>query len=81
MCKCVYRGGGEEKVNEEETWRGYIIVRISQAVRFSSSSVCVLGEGGGREVYYETERRKQVFYGTKRRKEVYCIAETRKEVY
>ena len=62
----MYRGGGEEKVNKEETWRGYIIVRISQAVRFSSSSVCVLGEGGGgRDVYYETERRKQVFMGLK----------------
>ena len=25
LCECVYRGGGEEKVNEEETWRGYVI--------------------------------------------------------
>ena len=85
LCECVYRGWGNEKVNEEETLRGYIIVRISQAVRLSSSSVCVhWGKGGRMERFTMKQKEgkrytmglggREVYYGTERRKEVYYIS-------
>ena len=64
---CVEEGS-EEKLNEKDTWRLNISVRIAQLPWLPFSFVCMWGERAGRRkvVYHETHRESSVLTETRK---------------